>query len=187
MHITEDTDLTPDLDPFLVPPGTAVQDGVLHRPPGVKVRKLTLNETFDGYGRLIQLLGTNHRVKGGFGRAYVDPATETPEAGATEVWQIANLTGDTHPIHFHLVNVQVLARQPFDVKVLESRAYIFRDYSKGGTLAGREIQSINGVPGAANSSQLLLRKPSAGRFMRLRSSSASGCTWPFGKLPALKA
>jgi hypothetical protein len=26
-------------------------------------------------------------------------ATETPGAGAVEVWQIFNLTGDTHPIH----------------------------------------------------------------------------------------
>jgi spore coat protein A len=114
LRITPGTDLTPDLMPFLVPPGTAVQGGVLHLPPGVKVRPLTLNETFDGYGRLLQLLGTNQRVNGGFGRSYEDPATETPEAGSTEVWQIANLTGDTHPIHFHLVNVQVLARQPFD-------------------------------------------------------------------------
>jgi len=115
LRINTTTDLTPDLTPFLVPPGTAVQNGVLHLPPGVRVRKLTLNETFDGYGRLIQLLGTNKPVKGGgFGRAYLDPATETPEAGETEVWQIANLTGDTHPIHFHLVNVQLLGRQPFD-------------------------------------------------------------------------
>jgi len=30
-----------------------------------------------------------------------------------EVWQIANLTADTHPIHFHLVNVQVISRQAF--------------------------------------------------------------------------
>src|ERR1035438_7827197 len=37
---------------------------------------------------------------------------------------------------------------PFDVKVLDSRAYIFRDYAKGGILAGKEIQSINGVPAA---------------------------------------
>ena len=114
LHINKDTDLTPDLTPFLVPPGTAVQNGVLHLPPGVRVRQLTLNETFDGYGRLIQLLGTNKPVNGGFGRAYMDPATETPDEGTTEVWQIANLTGDTHPIHFHLVNVQVLGRQPFD-------------------------------------------------------------------------
>jgi hypothetical protein len=34
---------------------------------------------------------------------------------------------------------------PFDVKVLDSKAYIFRDYSKAGALAGREIQSINGI------------------------------------------
>ncbi len=115
LRITGDTNLTPDLAPFLVPPGTAVQSGVLHLPPGVPVRQLTLNETFDGYGRLIQLLGTNQPVDGGFGRAYEDSATETPAAGSTEVWQIANLTGDTHPIHFHLVNVQVLGRQPFDV------------------------------------------------------------------------
>jgi spore coat protein A, manganese oxidase len=114
LQITTSTDLTPDLTPFLVPPGTAVQKGVLHLPPGVPVRQLTLNETSDAYGRLIQLLGTNHRVHGGFGRAYMDPATETPKAGSTEVWQIANLTGDTHPIHFHLVNVQVLGRQPFN-------------------------------------------------------------------------
>jgi spore coat protein A, manganese oxidase len=63
-------------------------------------------------GRLIQLLGTNQPVNGRFGRADEDPATETPAAGSTEVWQIANLTGDTHPIHFPLVSVQVLARQP---------------------------------------------------------------------------
>jgi len=44
----------------------------------------------------------------------MDLATETPKAGATEVWQIVNLTGDAHPMHFHLVNVQVLERQPFN-------------------------------------------------------------------------
>jgi spore coat protein A len=48
-----------------------------------------------------------------YARAYEDVATETPVAGTTEVWQIANLTMDTHPIHFHLVNAQILARQSF--------------------------------------------------------------------------
>jgi spore coat protein A len=45
----------------------------------------------------------------------MDAPTETPKAGDTEVWQIANLTGDTHPIHFHLVNVQIVSRQAFVV------------------------------------------------------------------------
>jgi spore coat protein A len=85
-------------------------------PPGVKVRDLTLNESFDGFGRLMQLLGTNAPLVAGteeYGRAYMDTATETPRAGRVEVWRIANLTADTHPIHFHLANVQILSRQPF--------------------------------------------------------------------------
>ena len=40
---------------------------------------------------------------------------------------------------------ELLPRLPFDVKVLDSKAYIFRDYARGGTLAGKEILSINGV------------------------------------------
>ena len=42
-------------------------------------------------------------------------ATETPREGATEVWEVANLTGDAHPIHIHLIQFQVISRQPFDV------------------------------------------------------------------------
>ena len=34
--------------------------------------------------------------------------------GDTEVWEIYNTTGDIHPMHFHLVNVQVINRQTFD-------------------------------------------------------------------------
>jgi spore coat protein A len=94
----------------------------LIKPLNVKQRDLTLNEDFDEFGRLIQLLGTNmsiHQNTQGlttFGRAYVDDVTENPKAGSTEIWRIFNLTGDTHPIHFHLVNVRVLSRQPFDVE-----------------------------------------------------------------------
>jgi hypothetical protein len=47
LKIKKHTDLTPDLTPFLVSPGTAVLRGVLTLPPGVPVRQLTLNETFD--------------------------------------------------------------------------------------------------------------------------------------------
>lgn len=44
--------------------------------------------------------------------------------------------------------VELLPWLPFDVKVLDSHAYIFRDYARAGTLAGKEIQSINGIPAA---------------------------------------
>jgi spore coat protein A len=32
-----------------------------------------------------------------------------------EIWELANLTEDTHPIHLHMVRFQVLDRQRFDV------------------------------------------------------------------------
>ncbi|HET7319398.1 MAG TPA: multicopper oxidase domain-containing protein, partial [Nitrospirota bacterium] len=111
LTITRATNLTAGNDSFLVPLG------VTALPPGVPVRQLTLNETFDEHGRLIQLLGTDvfNAATGSFGKGYMDATTETPSANATEIWQIANLTGDTHPIHFHLVNVQIISRQAFSV------------------------------------------------------------------------
>ena len=93
----------------------------------VKVRDLTLNEDFDDYSRLIQRLGTavspgnNNQGLPTWGRNYMDAPTETPKAGAVEIWRLFNLTGDTHPVHFHLVNVQVLSRQPFDVNAFVAK------------------------------------------------------------------
>lgn len=42
------------------------------------------------------------------------PVTEAPRAGSIEIWRLINTTGDAHPIHIHLVQFQILDRQPFD-------------------------------------------------------------------------
>jgi spore coat protein A len=82
---------------------------------GAPRRAISLNETFDLNGRLIQMMGTDVSLHSGtFGRFLEDPATEKVNAGDREVWEIYNNTADTHPIHFHLVNVQIVNRQPFD-------------------------------------------------------------------------
>ena len=108
LGINTATDLRAGNDPLPVTLGTSVL------PAGIPVRQLTLNEAFDLNGRLQQLLGTNVlQPGGGYGQTYMNTATETVLPGAMEVWQIANLTADTHPIHFHLVNVQVISRQAF--------------------------------------------------------------------------
>jgi spore coat protein A, manganese oxidase len=39
---------------------------------------------------------------------------ERPRLGATEDWRLINLTEDSHPIHLHLVQFQVMDRTPFD-------------------------------------------------------------------------
>jgi spore coat protein A len=47
------------------------------------------------------------------------PVTEAPELGTVEDWVYINLTGDTHPMHTHLVTFQVVGRTPFDVAAYE--------------------------------------------------------------------
>ncbi len=48
--------------------------------------------------------------------------TETPRAGTVEDWVYVNLTGDTHPMHTHLVTHQVVGRTPFDVAAYRAAA-----------------------------------------------------------------
>jgi FtsP/CotA-like multicopper oxidase with cupredoxin domain len=43
---------------------------------------------------------------------FEDTTTFFPMLGEYEVWQLINLTGDTHPIHVHLDPFQILSRRP---------------------------------------------------------------------------
>jgi spore coat protein A len=79
--------------------------------PGVPDREVVLAETTDGIDRVLPLLGTNQ-----LGRLmWDDPVTETPKLGTTERWTIINDTVDTHPVHLHLVQFQVINRESFDM------------------------------------------------------------------------
>jgi FtsP/CotA-like multicopper oxidase with cupredoxin domain len=103
--------------PTPIPTQVTVNGGTY---PVSVVRTLTLSEGFDEYGRLAQFLGANipaaNAVPGFFGWPYLDPTTENVGAGTVEVWQLINTTADAHPIHFHLVNVQILYRQAVKTK-----------------------------------------------------------------------
>jgi o-aminophenol oxidase len=50
---------------------------------------------------------------------FEDTVTFFPTLGQWEVWQLINLTGDTHPIHIHLNPFYILARHPITVTVPE--------------------------------------------------------------------
>ena len=43
-------------------------------------------------------------------RMFMDPATETPQLGSTEVWAMRNASPDSHPIHEHLVDLRLIGR-----------------------------------------------------------------------------
>lgn len=80
-----------------------------------KTRDLTLEEGIDEFGRLKLLLN---------GLTWEEPITEKPRLKTTEIWRLINITVDTHPIHLHLVQFQILDRRPFDVSHFEQTGEI---------------------------------------------------------------
>jgi FtsP/CotA-like multicopper oxidase with cupredoxin domain len=44
-------------------------------------------------------------------RMWMEPVTENPAPGATEVWEIYNATADAHPMHIHEIVFEVVNRQ----------------------------------------------------------------------------
>jgi FtsP/CotA-like multicopper oxidase with cupredoxin domain len=44
-------------------------------------------------------------------RPWMDPVTENPAVGATEVWEFYNTTADAHPMHVHEVTFEVVNRE----------------------------------------------------------------------------
>ncbi len=100
--------------------------------PVAQTRQLTLNEVMGPGGPLEVLVNNtkwsgeqvdingNHVVRPDFtpvsnGDGTTTYYSETMDEGTTEIWQIINLTADAHPIHLHLVQFQLMSRQPFDV------------------------------------------------------------------------
>ena len=48
-------------------------------------------------------------------KTWTDPVTIKVELGSVEVWNIINPVAAAHPVHIHLIQFQILNRQPFDI------------------------------------------------------------------------
>jgi spore coat protein A, manganese oxidase len=94
-------------------PDTSQLPAALHTPvvqprqaDAVRTRRLTLDEKLDDVQRSMGMLLNN--------TPWMAPVTEKPALHSTEIWELVNLTDDTHPIHIHLVRFQILDRRPID-------------------------------------------------------------------------
>ncbi len=118
-------------------------------PPGVpvRVRKLALFKGEDTYGRNVLLLGTLE--KGSL--VFHDPATEVVPLNSWEIWEIFNTTVSGHPIHLHLVEFEVLNRQPFSGTVTPKthRLKSGKTTITGGRLSNVQLKKSPRPPGPA--------------------------------------
>jgi len=97
--------------PRRVPDSLPGQRASLHHP--VKTRYITLNEIgAETAGWFLNLNGMDFEQS---------PVTETPKAGTVEDWVWVNMTGDTHPMHVHLVTFQVVGRTPYDAAAYQKK------------------------------------------------------------------
>jgi spore coat protein A, manganese oxidase len=101
------------------PPQFLQLPAVATLPPATVTRPLALLEEMSAYfedAPAETLLGTvagdpNQAPAVWTKRLWMEPVTENPAVGATEVWEFYNATGDGHPMHVHEVVFEVLNRQ----------------------------------------------------------------------------
>ena len=78
-----------------------------------------MGEVFDDYGRMSAKLGlevpfTNGANQNFILQNFVDPPTELIHNNEVQIWRITHNGVDTHPVHFHIFDVQVLNRVGWD-------------------------------------------------------------------------
>jgi FtsP/CotA-like multicopper oxidase with cupredoxin domain len=95
--------------------------GTTHRVT-MQMQPKTIQELFDDVGRLNATLGTElpfttWAIQTTVPLNYVDPATENFNDGETQIWKITHNGVDSHGVHFHLFDVQVINRVGWDGQI----------------------------------------------------------------------
>ena len=86
----------------------------------IDMKSKAIQELFElDYGRMNSTLGTelpftDFLTQTTIPLNFIDPVTEVLKDGETQVWKITHNGVDTHAMHFHLVNVQLINRVGWD-------------------------------------------------------------------------
>jgi FtsP/CotA-like multicopper oxidase with cupredoxin domain len=133
---------------------TAVAGGA-----SILVKNKAIQELFDPtYGRMNATLGveipfTSALTQTTIPLGYVDPVTEEFADGETQIWKITHNGVDAHPVHFHLLNIQVINRVGWDGTIKPPHA---NEYGWKETLVMNPLEDVLVAVRA--------KKPSTGGF-----------------------
>ncbi len=100
--------------------GGATAQAFTNMTSSLPVKNKAIQELFDpSYGRMNATLGVELPFTSPLNQTtiplgYIDPTTETLNDGEVQIWKITHNGVDSHPVHFHLVNLQVLNRVGWD-------------------------------------------------------------------------
>ena len=90
-------------------------------PRTLQAEQKAIVELFEPYGRMNATLGyeffeptANPARSNGVGFAYIDPPVEVFHRGQIQLWKVTHNGVDTHPVHIHLNNAQIINRVGWD-------------------------------------------------------------------------
>ena len=103
---------------FLELPGLALLPQETVTRPLALIEKMAIGRDAEGdplEGPVEALLGNVGTDGIAVERLWMEPVTENPAPGATELWEFYNITGDAHPMHVHEVVFEVVNRQALEL------------------------------------------------------------------------
>ncbi|RII28237.1 MAG: copper oxidase [Geobacter sp.] len=85
----------------------------------ITFKSKAIQELWDPWGRMNATLGvelpfTNNNIQTTIPLGYLDPTTEFIHNNETQIWKITHNGVDTHPVHVHLYNAQLINRVGWD-------------------------------------------------------------------------
>ncbi|WP_052263408.1 chitobiase/beta-hexosaminidase C-terminal domain-containing protein [Geobacter pickeringii] len=91
-------------------------------PATIPFQPKAIQELWDPYGRMNATLGvelpfTSNLTQTTIPLGYAEPATEIITDGQPQIWKITHNGVDTHPVHFHMFDVQLINRVGWDGQI----------------------------------------------------------------------
>ena len=116
-------------------------------------RSKAIQELWDLYGRMNATLGvelpfTTNLNQTTIPMGYAEPTTEIFADNQPQIWKITHNGVDTHPVHFHLFNVQLLNRVGWDgaIRPPDDNEFGWKETSQDEPTRGRHRRNTSRSP-----------------------------------------